>query len=224
MSARRSDLPPSPSREGPPPPPQTDGPSPSRSANFAPRTHRGSSTTLGRGIEAIVAIEEVVAGQVFKGRRTSLRAGSASQVFARSRTATGDKVAGHRPEGSARVGHAFKTGVGARAPRRVRLPSASAEQLELCCGVLLKGKRHETTAGSFSALTSIAQVTTCIRSGMSNEATSTSLSESRALRASTGSLPNGVLSQRQDANRRFGIPQASAGSCTCGHRTETRVS
>ena len=31
-----------------------------------------------------MAIEEVVAGQVFKGRRTSLRAGSASQVFARS--------------------------------------------------------------------------------------------------------------------------------------------
>ena len=72
------------------------------------------------------------------------------------------------------------------------------------------------TVGSFSALTSIAQVTTCIGSGMSNEATSTSLSESRALRASTGSSPNGVLSQRQDANRRFSIPQASAGSCLAG--------
>jgi len=45
----------------------------------------------------IVAIEEVVAGQVFKGRRTSLRAGSALQVFARSRTASEDKDAGHRP-------------------------------------------------------------------------------------------------------------------------------
>jgi hypothetical protein len=57
-----------------------------------------------------VAIEEVVAGQVFKGRRTSLRAGSASQVFARSGTASEDKDAGHRPEGSASVGHAFKIG------------------------------------------------------------------------------------------------------------------
>jgi hypothetical protein len=56
-----------------------------------------------------VAIEEVVAGQVFKGRRTSLRAGSASQVFAGSRTASEDKDAGHRPEGRANVGHAFKT-------------------------------------------------------------------------------------------------------------------
>jgi hypothetical protein len=73
-----------------------------------------------------VAIEEVVAGQVFTGRRTSLRAGSASQVFAGSRTASEDKDAGHRPGGSARVGHAFKTGVEARAPRRVRFPSASA--------------------------------------------------------------------------------------------------
>jgi len=71
-------------------------------------------------------LEEVVAGQVFTGRRTSLRAGSASQVFARLGTASGDKDAGHRPEGSASVGHAFKTGVGARAPRRVRFPSASA--------------------------------------------------------------------------------------------------
>jgi hypothetical protein len=34
-----------------------------------------------------VAIEGVVAGQVFKGRRTSLRAGSASQVFSHSGTA-----------------------------------------------------------------------------------------------------------------------------------------
>jgi hypothetical protein len=76
-----------------------------------------------------VAIEEVIAaGQVFIGRRTSLRAGSASQVFARSRTASEDKGAGHGPEGSASVGHAFKTGVGARAPRRVRFPSASATE------------------------------------------------------------------------------------------------
>jgi len=73
-----------------------------------------------------VAIEEVVAGQVFNGRRTSLRAGSASQVFARSRTASEDKDAGHRLGDSASVGHAFKTGVPARAGRRVRFPSASA--------------------------------------------------------------------------------------------------
>jgi hypothetical protein len=62
-----------------------------------------------------VAIEEVVAGQVFRGRRTSLRAGSASQVFAGSRTASEDYDAGHRPGGSARAGHAFKT---ARVVRR----------------------------------------------------------------------------------------------------------
>jgi len=82
--------------------------------------------TLPRGIGGIVAIEEVVAGQVLKGRRTSLRAGSASQVFARSRTASEDKDAGHRPEGNASVGHAFKIGVRAKARRRVRFPSASA--------------------------------------------------------------------------------------------------
>jgi len=57
-----------------------------------------------------VAIEEVMTGQVFTGRRTSLRAGSASQVFARCRTASEDKDAGHRPEGNASVGHAFKIG------------------------------------------------------------------------------------------------------------------
>ena len=56
-----------------------------------------------------MAIEEVVAGQVFKGRRTILRAGSASQVFARSRTASEGKDAGHRPEDGGNVGHAFKT-------------------------------------------------------------------------------------------------------------------
>jgi hypothetical protein len=49
-----------------------------------------------------VAIEEVVAGQVSQTARTSLRAGSASQVFAGSRTASEDKDAGHRPGGSAR--------------------------------------------------------------------------------------------------------------------------
>jgi len=82
--------------------------------------------TLHSGDRIIVALEEVMSGQVFKGRRTSLRAGSASQVFARSRTASEDKDAGHGPEGIASVGHAFKTGVGAKAPRRVRFPSASA--------------------------------------------------------------------------------------------------
>ena len=56
-----------------------------------------------------MAIEEVVAGQVFTGRRTSLRSGSTSQVFAGSRTASEDKDAGHRPDGGASVGHAFKT-------------------------------------------------------------------------------------------------------------------
>ena len=90
---------------------QTDAPehAPSRSADFAPRTHRAVHPTQARGIGRIVAIEEVVAGQVFKGRRTSLRAGSASQVFARSGMASGDKDADHRPEGSPNVGHAFKT-------------------------------------------------------------------------------------------------------------------
>jgi hypothetical protein len=73
-----------------------------------------------------VAIREVMAGQVFAGRRTSLRAGSASQVFARTGTASGDKDAGHKPEGSTSVGHAFKTVWGDENPRRVRFPSASA--------------------------------------------------------------------------------------------------
>jgi hypothetical protein len=63
-----------------------------------------------------VAIEEVVAGQVFKGRRTSLPAGSASQVFARFGMASGDKDAGQRPERGASVGHAFRTGVGRELP------------------------------------------------------------------------------------------------------------
>jgi hypothetical protein len=75
-----------------------------------------------------VAIEEVMAGQVFTGRRTSLRVGSASQVFARLRTASEDKDAGHRAGGSTSVGHAFKTGVPLRAGRRVRFPSASAKR------------------------------------------------------------------------------------------------
>jgi hypothetical protein len=75
-----------------------------------------------------VTIEEVVAGQVFKGRRTSLRAGSASQVFAGSRLASEDKDAGHRAEDSASVGHAFKIGGRAKARRRVRFPSASAAE------------------------------------------------------------------------------------------------
>src|SRR6266540_5897443 len=97
-------------------------------ADFAPRTSRSVRPTQGRGIEGIVAIEEVVAGQVFTGRRTSLRAGSASQVFARSGTASEGKDAGHGPEGSARVGHAFKIGGRAKARRRVRFPSASAAE------------------------------------------------------------------------------------------------
>jgi hypothetical protein len=107
---------------------QTTERGPSRSADFVSRTRRGDSAHrfLNRGIGVIVRIEEVMAGQVFTGRRTSLRAGSASQVFARSRTASEDKDAGHRPEGTASAGHAFKTGVGAKAPRRVRFPSASA--------------------------------------------------------------------------------------------------
>jgi hypothetical protein len=76
-----------------------------------------------------VAIEEVVVGQVFTGRRTSLRAEAASQVFARSGTASRDKDAGHRPEGQADVGHAFKIGGRAKARRRVRFPSASATEM-----------------------------------------------------------------------------------------------
>jgi len=78
-----------------------------------------------------VAIKEVVAGQVFAGRRTSLRAGSASQVFARTGTASEDKGAGHRPEGVTSVGHAFKIGGWAKARRRVRFPSASATEKAL---------------------------------------------------------------------------------------------
>ena len=78
-----------------------------------------------------MAIKEVVAGQVFTGRRTSLRAGSASQVFAGSRTASEDIDAGHGPGGSAMVGHAFKIGVRAKARRRVRFPSASAIETPL---------------------------------------------------------------------------------------------
>jgi hypothetical protein len=112
-------------------------PSNRRSGTFSIRRFRSTYAsrlvhpTPARGIGRIVAIEEVVAGQVFKGRRTSLVAGSASQVFASSRTASEDKDAGHRPGGSARVGHAFKTGVRARARRRVRFPSASATRFWL---------------------------------------------------------------------------------------------
>ncbi len=73
-----------------------------------------------------VLIEGVVPGQVFVNRRTSLRAESSSQVFIGSRTASKDKSPGHRPEGNKSAGPTFKTGVGARAPRRVRFPSASA--------------------------------------------------------------------------------------------------
>jgi hypothetical protein len=73
-------------------------------------------------------LEEVVAGQVFNGLRTSLRAGSASQVFARSGTASEGIDAGHRPEDRASVGHAFKIGGRAKARRRVRFPSASATE------------------------------------------------------------------------------------------------
>ena len=76
-------------------------------------------------------IEEVMAGQVFKGRRTSLPAGSASQVFARSGTASEDKNAGHGHGDSTSVGHAFKIGGRARARRRVRFPSASATEIAL---------------------------------------------------------------------------------------------
>jgi len=78
--------------------------------------------------EIIVAIEEVVTGQVFTGHRTSLCAGSASQVFSRSGTASEDKAAGHSPEGSDKAGHAFKIGGRANARRRVRFPSASATE------------------------------------------------------------------------------------------------
>jgi hypothetical protein len=87
---------------------------PSRSADFAPRPHRGSSSQL-------ASLDRRYRGDPGGGDRTSLerppepdkssslRAGSASQVFAGSRTAYEDKDAGHRPGGSASVGHAFKT-------------------------------------------------------------------------------------------------------------------
>jgi hypothetical protein len=81
--------------------------------------------------EIIVAIEEVVTGQVFTGHRTSLCAGSASQVFSRSGTASEDKAAGHSPEGSDKAGHAFKTGGASILARRVRFPSASATRKRL---------------------------------------------------------------------------------------------
>ena len=95
-----------------------------RSTYTSPFVH----PTLPRAIEGIVAVEEVMSGQVFRGRRTSLRAGSASQVFAGFRTASEGKDAGHRAGGSARVGHAFKIGGRAKARRRVRFPSASATE------------------------------------------------------------------------------------------------
>ena len=66
--------------------------------------------TPGPGIVLIIAGLAVLATEyVFKGRRTNLRAGSASQVFLRSGTASEDEDAGHRPKGTADVGHAFKT-------------------------------------------------------------------------------------------------------------------
>ncbi len=104
---------------------------PSRVTQAAPWRLHVNPLVLG-GIASNVPIEEVVPpDKSSKGRRTSLRAGLASQVFARSGTASEDKDAGHGPEGSASVGHAFKTGVRARARRRVRLPSASAIENEL---------------------------------------------------------------------------------------------
>jgi hypothetical protein len=60
-----------------------------------------------------VAIEEMVAGQVFPGRRRSLRARSASPVFARSGTASEDKDAGHGPN-TARASDMPSKSVGGR--------------------------------------------------------------------------------------------------------------
>jgi hypothetical protein len=61
------------------------------------------------------------AGQVFEPYRPH-------KTLHVSGTAPEDKGAGHTPGGNQRAGHAFKTGVGARAPRRVRFPSASAAE------------------------------------------------------------------------------------------------
>jgi hypothetical protein len=80
---------------------------------FASRFVQHPECSKGRDI---VTIEEVLTGQVLKSRRTSLRAGSVSQVFSRSRAAPEDKETGHKAEGSASVGHAFKTGVGRELP------------------------------------------------------------------------------------------------------------
>jgi hypothetical protein len=55
-----------------------------------------------------VLVEEVVPGQVFTNRRTSLRAESSSQVLLGSRTVPGDKVPGHGAEGRKSMGPAFK--------------------------------------------------------------------------------------------------------------------
>ena len=98
---------------------------PSRSADNVPRRPR---LLARRQRPGDVLIKEVMPDKSFTGRRTSLRAGSASQVFARSGTAPEDEGAGHRPGGDRKAEHAFKTGVGARAPRRVRFPSASAAE------------------------------------------------------------------------------------------------
>jgi hypothetical protein len=90
------------------------------------------------------------AGQVFMNRGTSLRADLSSQVFAGSRTVAEDKVPRHGPEGSKTAGPTFKTGVRARALRRVRFPSASAN-LQACNSPCLQGWwPHLSYAGALS--------------------------------------------------------------------------
>jgi hypothetical protein len=71
---------------------------PSRSADFAPRTPRGSERQWLQGSEVYRGDRAGGGRTSLQSRRTSLRAGSAPQVLARSRTASQDKEAGHGPE------------------------------------------------------------------------------------------------------------------------------
>ena len=98
--------------------------------------HQGNThaSFVGQAVCTGEGSEGVVPGQVFVNRRTSLRAASSSQVFVGSRGASEDKSPGQRPVGDGRAGHAFKTGVPAKAGRRVRFPSASALRSERTWG------------------------------------------------------------------------------------------
>jgi hypothetical protein len=105
-------------------------------------------------VGGIVAIEEVVVGQVFKGRRTSLRAGSASQVFARSRTVSEDKDAGHGSEAAQASdmpsksvgGRKLAGGFDSRPPPLPKAPSDVRRSAEPARGGRGKGAQSGPTA------------------------------------------------------------------------------